>query len=42
VLLARRFNERQLYLQLCHYARLVNPDLAVKRAVAQIKARDPK
>ncbi|KAL6757111.1 hypothetical protein V8C86DRAFT_3135851 [Haematococcus lacustris] len=42
VLLSRLLSERRLYLQLVHFHRLLNPELAAKRALAQLKAVDPK
>ncbi|GLI66368.1 hypothetical protein VaNZ11_010151 [Volvox africanus] len=42
VLLRRVVGERDLYLQLCHYHRLLHVDGAVRRHFSRIKAADPK
>ncbi|GIM16515.1 hypothetical protein Vretimale_19154 [Volvox reticuliferus] len=42
VLLRRMMGERDLYLQLCHYHRLLHVDGAVRRHFSRIKAADPK
>ncbi|GIL61548.1 hypothetical protein Vafri_16011, partial [Volvox africanus] len=42
VLLRRVLGERDLYLQLCHYHRLLHVDGAVRRHLSRIKAADPK
>ncbi|KAF5838803.1 hypothetical protein DUNSADRAFT_2188, partial [Dunaliella salina] len=42
VLLARKVSERKLFLQLSHFYRLLHPDSAVRRAVARMRAEDPR
>jgi len=42
VLLSRRMSERKLFLQLSHFYRLLHPESAIKRAVARMRADNPR